>query len=125
MLFQGYGVLSTIVFIVAAVSSGVIRSKLANNEDSSISELTTLQPVPVVVTQVPPTLALAPPQPALAGDNNHPPSYSQSYFATKPPSSEAQGCLPSATDDSHSAQKSNHEQKSGVITEAIAALPQK
>lgn len=106
MLFQGYGVLSIIVFTVAAVSSGIIRSKLANNENSS--ESSTLQPIPVVVAQVPPTFVLTAPQPTLVGDSNHLPSYNQSYLATLPPSSEAQGCLPSA-EDNHSVKKSGHE----------------
>ena len=104
MLFKGYGVLSIIVFIIVAISSGIIRSKLANNENST--EISILQPVPVVVAQVPPTFVLSVPQPTLVGDSNHPQSYNQFYSATKPPSIEAQGYLPSTEDTDHSTRKS-------------------
>ena len=120
-MLQGNGILDFIIFIISAVSSGIIRSKVADDANSSKSS--TLQPIPAVVAQAPPIFVLTAPQPTLAGHGDHPPSYSPSYFANVPPSSKASGYVPSA-EDNHSVQNSaGHDQKSNVTTEAAAAVP--
>ena len=87
----------SIAFIISAVLSRSIRSKLINeartlNQPTHVINMTTAVPPQNLIALVP-----QPTEPVVGKLNDHLPSYTQSNFTTIPPSSEA-GCPSPAGD---------------------------